>query len=103
MPTTLFEELRELIGDVHQDFAATLAEGDPDVYGLMYGLVIEAMTSDRPDDAKVGDIATTMMWWFLLGREHQQRGFPAPLPRRDEGVDETGIDSVIADILNDER
>jgi hypothetical protein len=99
-PTTLLAEIKELFGDLYEDFAHAVPNTDREVRELMTRHAVQLMAADRAAPMKIDDVACAFMWYFLMGREHHRRGFAAPLPPADFEADQD-IEDFIIEVLTD--
>ncbi len=100
IPRTFQDELREITGDVVPDFADTLRQVDPKVQEMLSTFVLDSITKSEGDaQVLIEYMMSSMLWWFLIGREHALRGYPSPI-ERSEGVDPDVPDD-IADLDRD--
>lgn len=94
IPRTFLDELREITGDVVPDFADTLRQIDPRVQEMLSTFVLDAITkSEGNAQVHIEYMMSSMLWWFLIGREHALRGYPSPI-HRTEGVDDEVPDDI---------
>jgi hypothetical protein len=99
-PRSTVDEIRELFGDIHEDFGQTILEADPLLHNLMLSIVKALLESGRTLNQVANDLATQFTWMLLIGREHALRGYGSPLPRKDDFSAEMVSDDAIAALLN---
>lgn len=89
MPKTFFDEVVE----IYADFKAEVDEGqvrdtDPEVMKFLARLSLICMTEGKADlPVVVQRLSTAMLWMLVIGREHQARGYSAPILRTRAATD----------------
>jgi hypothetical protein len=97
VPNRFLAEFQDVAGQVPVDLSTTLAHLDPGV-GLRVGeLLLEALEMAENDiEEAAGYVMTTLLWFFMVGREHALRGYQEPVIRENAA---RAVEIVIAQLL----
>ena len=101
LPSSFLEEIRDLTGDVLEDYGQSILTIDPDVHAYYRRLTLDLLRSGRDINLIIDDVATGFVWMLLLGREHALRGLPAPVPREDAHAADLIRDQDISDLIDE--
>jgi hypothetical protein len=102
LPRSVLEEIKDCLGEVHEDFEHSILRTPRDVHTFFRQLTLDLINSGRDVSLVVDDFATSMMWMILIGREHATRGFGPPLERDDRAAKDVVSDDMISRFLNGE-
>jgi hypothetical protein len=103
LPRSVLEEIKSVIGEVHEDFGRSILDTNEELHTFFRQLTIDMLQSGRDINLIVDDFATNMFWMVLIGREHAIRGFGSPLPREDKDAEDLISDDAISQLIDDEN
>lgn len=95
------EELREIVGDMIEDYRTTMDEISVPTREFMQKHVL--LILDRPGATSqevIEALGDTLMWMILLGREHAARGYSSPIRKDDTDIDDLVGDDELADLID---
>lgn len=101
MPSVLTAEMKEIFGDIIDDFNASILDTDRETMLWIQDLILDTMSTQKDGEEILSILSTQMVWFFLIGREHHKRGMAPPFARADN-LDDLVTDDDIRDLLDDE-
>jgi hypothetical protein len=79
-PSRFLDEFQEVAGEITIDLDLTIAHLDKEVGSLVAGLLIHVMdVGDEEPGEAVRNVMSVMLWLFIMGREHANRGYGEPV------------------------
>lgn len=91
LPSTMMEQIDEILADLGTNTVDSLVDMDDPAMLQIARTAFLCLTHAEDPNARRATrrLASSMLWMFMIGREHHKRGYPSPAIRHVANTDPT--------------